>query len=87
MAFGIANIINADTGMDAYNAFLCAFKDLFNLSYSLVRWACDLIFIIIGYLLGASWGIGTLVCLFGIGLLANYLTRYTKFFNIMRVRR
>jgi len=71
IGFGVAVGIKADTGLNAYDAFIMGIVDKTNKGYALIRMICDLFFIVVGYLLGGKVAIATLVCLLFTGKVAE----------------
>lgn len=76
LAIGLGS--QCDTGKNPYDSLLFELSDQFQLSYSKVRTGFDALMLIIGYVLGGSFGIGTILCILFIGTLANSLIKYLE---------
>lgn len=67
MAFGIATYIRADLGVGAIDLISEIISEKAKLQYRVVRVVGDISFVVIGFLLGGTFGIGTLVAAFMTG--------------------
>ena len=67
MAFGIATYIRADLGVGAIDLISEIISEKAKLQYRVVRIVGDVSFVVIGFLLGGTFGIGTLVAAFMTG--------------------
>lgn len=67
MAFGIATYIRADLGVGAIDLISEIISEKAKLQYRVVRIVGDVSFVAIGFLLGGTFGIGTLVAAFMTG--------------------
>lgn len=66
-SFGVTLYIFADLGVGATDCVAEIISDKLNKPYKMVRMLSDLIFVILGYLLGGAVGIGTILLAFIIG--------------------
>lgn len=69
-AISIAVTVKSNCGKSPYDAIIFAFMDRFNLKYNVVRWVMDGSMLVIGALLGGTFGVGTIFILLVIGKLA-----------------
>lgn len=69
MSLGIALMVSADIGKSPYDAFIYSIMSKTNQKYSTIRWACDLTFLVFGYLLHGIVGVGTILGFILIGKL------------------
>ncbi|MDO4470614.1 MAG: membrane protein [Bacillota bacterium] len=67
MAVGIATYIRADLGVGAIDLISEIISEKAKLQYRVVRVVGDISFVVIGFLLGGTFGIGTLVAAFMTG--------------------
>lgn len=67
MAFGIATYIRADLGVGAIDLISEIISEKVKLQYRIVRIVGDISFVVIGFLLGGTFGIGTIVAAFMTG--------------------
>lgn len=78
MSVGIATYIIADLGVGAIDLVAEIISDKMHLSYRLVRITSDASFVIIGYLLGGTVGIGTLIAVSLTGPTVHGVRPYVK---------
>jgi len=67
IAIGIATYIRADLGVGAIDLVSEIISNKLKLSYRVIRVVCDITFVVIGYLLGGTIGVGTVVAAFMTG--------------------
>lgn len=67
MAVGIAVYIRADLGVGAIDMVSEIISNKLKFSYRIVRIICDITFVVVGYLLGGTVGVGTVVAAFMTG--------------------
>ena len=72
-ASGSALAITPAAGYDPYNAFLLSIQKLTQQRYQVVRWGVELLFLVIGLLMGGLAGIGTLVTFLATGPIVERL--------------
>lgn len=58
-ALGVGYYIAQNLGAGTLDGFALVVYQRFHLSFVKVRWAVDVLFMIVGILMGASWGVGT----------------------------
>lgn len=64
MAIGIATYIRADLGVGAIDLVSEIISNKLKFSYRVIRVVCDITFVVSGYLLGGTVGVGTVVAAF-----------------------
>lgn len=67
MAVGIATYIRADLGVGAIDMVSEVISDKLKFSYRIVRVVCDITFVVLGFFLGGTVGVGTVVAAFMTG--------------------
>ncbi len=67
MAVGISVYIRADLGVGAIDMVSEIISNKLKFSYRMVRVVCDITFVVVGYLLGGTLGVGTVVAAFMTG--------------------
>lgn len=60
-AVGVGYYIAQNLGAGTLDGFSLVVYQRFHLSFVKVRWAVDVLFMIVGILMGASWGVGTVL--------------------------
>ncbi len=76
MSAGIAAYIRADLGVGAIDLVSEIISDKLNISYRGVRVSADVTFVVVGFLLGGSVGIGTVLAAFMTGPSVQFLRPY-----------
>lgn len=71
LAYGMTIVIKSDCGTGPNDLVAIAFSDKLRIKFSIMRIITDALFVLIGFLLGGSVGIGTIVCVFLIGPVAG----------------
>lgn len=72
LACGMSIVIKSNAGTGPNDLVGVVISDKLNKKFSLVRMTVDACFLICGYLLGGSVGVGTLICLFLVGPVAGF---------------
>lgn len=77
--FGLAIEQHASVGYSNYDVFVFGIKKIMKADkYHTAKWAVDIVFIIIGFILGAEVGIGTLSLLLFTGILVEWFREILK---------
>jgi len=76
MGIGIATYIRADLGVGAIDLVSEIISDKTKFPYRIVRIVGDVTFVVVGYLLGGTVGIGTLVAAFLTGPVVQFVRPY-----------
>ncbi len=71
LAFGMTIVIKSDAGTGPNDLVSVAFSDKLRKKFGVVRIVTDACFVLAGFLLGGTFGIGTLVCVLLIGPVAD----------------
>jgi len=71
LAFGMTIVIKSNAGTGPNDLVGVVISDKLKISFGICRVVADFSFVIIGILLGGIFGVGTLVCAFLIGPIAN----------------
>ena len=69
---GCAVIIAADLGVTAYDSLTLSTSEVLKKNYVIVRYIYDGAFLVLGFLLGGTIGIGTIIALIVVGPVFNY---------------
>jgi len=72
LAFGITIVIKSDAGTGPNDLVAIVIADKLKKNFGVVRIIVDVLFVIAGFLLGGSIGIGTVICAFLVGPVANF---------------
>ena len=72
LAFGMTVVIKSDAGTGPNDLVAIVLSDKVHKKFSIVRMLVDLSFVGIGWLLGGTFGVGTLICAFLIGPVAGF---------------
>ncbi len=78
LAFGMTIVINSDAGTGPNDLVSVVLADKIKKKFSVVRIITDAVFVLIGWLLGGTVGVGTLVCMFLVGLVAGVFLPVNK---------
>ncbi|TCL57956.1 hypothetical protein EDD76_10770 [Kineothrix alysoides] len=76
MATGIATYIRAELGVGAIDMVSEVISNKLKLSYRIVRVVCDITFVAVGYILGGTVGVGTVVAAFMTGPAVQFVRPY-----------
>ncbi|SHJ79596.1 YczE/YyaS/YitT family protein [Hespellia stercorisuis] len=71
LAYGMTIVIKSDAGTGPNDLVAVVISDKLHKKFSIVRIIVDFSFVIIGFLLGGSFGIGTIICAFLVGPVAG----------------
>ena len=72
LAYGMTIVIKSDAGTGPNDLVAVVISDKLKKKFSIVRIIVDLSFVIIGFILGGSLGIGTIICAFCVGPVAGH---------------
>ncbi len=79
LSTGIGLYVAGDMGASPIDLISVAISDHFKkLSYPIVRIVCDLIFAILGWILGGVIGLTTILCMVLIGPISGFVIKYAK---------
>lgn len=71
LAFGMTIVIKSDAGTGPNDLVSIVLADKLKKNFGIIRIIVDVSFVVIGFILGGSFGIGTLICAFLVGPVAN----------------
>lgn len=71
LAFGMTIVIKSDAGTGPNDLVSIVLSDKLKKNFGVIRIIVDVSFVVIGFILGGSFGIGTLICAFLVGPVAN----------------
>ena len=72
LAYGMTIVIKSDAGTGPNDLVSVVISDKTKKKFSIVRMIVDFSFVLIGFLLGGSFGIGTIICAFLVGPVAGF---------------
>ena len=72
LAYGMTIVIKSDAGTGPNDLVAVVISDKSKKKFSIIRIIVDLSFVIIGFILGGSLGIGTIICAFCVGPVAGH---------------
>ena len=78
LAFGMTIVIKSDAGTGPNDLVSIVLSDKLKKNFGVIRIIIDVSFVIIGFLLGGSFGIGTLICAFLVGPVANIFLPFNE---------
>lgn len=71
LAFGMTIVIKSDAGTGPNDLVAVVISDKTKKKFSIIRMVVDFSFVLIGFLLGGSFGAGTIICAFLVGPVAG----------------
>lgn len=71
LSFGMTIVMKSDAGTGPNDLVSIVTADKLKKNFGVIRIIFDLIFVLVGFLMGGSVGIGTLICAFVVGPVAN----------------
>lgn len=78
LAIGMGLVIKTDAGTGPNDLVAVVISDKSHKKFGVIRIITDLLFILIGWLLGGSVGIGTVICAFLVGPVADIMMKFEK---------
>ncbi|MDY3250060.1 MAG: hypothetical protein SOX32_06905 [Candidatus Choladocola sp.] len=72
LAYGMTVVIKSDAGTGPNDLVAIVISDKSRKSFGMIRIVVDLSFVLAGFLMGGSVGIGTVICAFCVGPVANF---------------
>lgn len=83
MCYAFAMLIALNLGRSPLDAILASIEKKLHISYRVVKTICDVIFVIVAYLLGSTFGIGTILCVLTTGYCIQF---FCKMMNRKQVK-
>ena len=78
LAFGMTIVIKSDAGTGPNDLVSIVLADKIKKNFGVIRIIVDVSFVAVGFLLGGSFGIGTLICAFLVGPVANIFLPFNE---------
>lgn len=78
LAFGMTIVIKSDAGTGPNDLVAVVISDKTHRKFSIIRIIVDFSFVLIGFLLGGSFGIGTIICAFLVGPVAGFFLPHSE---------
>ena len=72
LAFGMSIVIRSEAGTGPNDLVAVVISEKKKFRFSIVRIVTDVVFVLTGYLLGGRFGIGTVICAFLVGPVAEF---------------
>ena len=72
LAFGMTLVIKSEAGTGPNDLISVVISDKSGKSFGLIRIITDFSFVLLGAIQGGIWGIGTLICAFLVGMVADF---------------
>ncbi len=80
LALGMSIVIKSDAGTGPNDLVAVVLSDKTHKKFSIVRVLTDVTFVVIGFLLGGVWGMGTIICAFLVGPVAGFFLPHSERF-------
>lgn len=78
LCLGFAILISVDTGMSGLDGLLYYIEEKYNIRYKICKTVIDIIFCIVGMLLGGVFGVGSIFAMLTGGTIISYMTRLIR---------
>ena len=78
LAFGMTIVIKSDAGTGPNDLVSIVLSDKLKKNFGVIRIIVDVSFVAVGFVLGGSLGIGTLICAFLVGPVANIFLPFNR---------
>ena len=78
LAFGMSIVIKSEAGTGPNDLVAVVISDKSKIRFAAVRIVTDVIFVLTGFLLGGKFGIGTIICAFLVGPVADVCMPFSK---------
>ena len=72
LAFGMTLVIKSDAGTGPNDLVAVVISDKSKKKFSIIRVAVDFSFVLVGFVLGGQFGVGTIICAFLVGPVAGF---------------
>lgn len=72
LAFGMTIVIKSDAGTGPNDLVAVVISDKLKKKFSIIRMIVDFSFVLLGFVLGGSFGVGTIICAFLVGPVAGF---------------
>ena len=78
LAFGMTIVIRSEAGTGPNDLVAVVISEKGHFNFGLTRVITDSIFVLIGFLMGGKLGIGTIICAFLVGFVADFFMPYSQ---------
>ena len=78
LAFGMTIVITSEAGTGPNDLVAVVISDKLKKRFGIVRVIVDLSFVVVGYILGGRFGVGTVICAFLVGPVADFWMPVSK---------
>lgn len=78
LAFGMTIVMKSDAGTGPNDLVAIVLSDKLKKNFGVIRIIVDVSFVVIGFVLGGSLGVGTLICAFLVGPVANVFLPFNE---------
>jgi len=78
LAFGMTIVIKSDAGTGPNDLVAVVISDKLKKKFSIIRILVDSIFVLLGWLLGGTFGIGTIICAALVGPVAGFFMPFSE---------
>lgn len=78
LAFGMTIVMKSDAGTGPNDLVSIVLADKLKKNFGVIRIIVDVSFVVVGFILGGSFGIGTLICAFLVGPVANIFLPFNE---------
>ncbi len=87
LAFGMSIVIRSEAGTGPNDLVAVVISDKSGKRFGLVRIITDVSFVLIGFILGGKFGIGTVICAFLVGPVAEFCMPFSQaFVNMLLIK-
>lgn len=80
LALGMTIVIKSEAGTGPNDLIAIVISDKFHKPFGIIRILTDCFFVVIGFLLGGTFGLGTIICAFVVGPVAQIFMPYAERF-------
>lgn len=80
LALGMTIVIRSEAGTGPNDLVAVVISEKGHFNFGLTRVITDIIFVVIGFMLGGKFGIGTIICAFLVGFVADFFMPYSQKF-------
>lgn len=78
LAFGMSIVIRSEAGTGPNDLVAVVISEKSGIRFGVVRVATDFLFVLVGFLLGGKFGIGTIICAFLVGPVAEFVMPFSS---------
>lgn len=78
LAFGMTIVIRSEAGTGSNDLVAVVISEKGHFNFGLTRVVTDSIFVLVGFIMGGKLGIGTIICAFLVGFVADFFMPYSQ---------